>query len=171
MAKFFATRKESDMRNHLGRNILPGIRHPSDLKSLSLEELKLLAEEIRELIIKTTDQNGGHLASNLGIVELTLALHLVFDFSRDRLIWDVGHQCYPHKLITGRQDRFHTLRQKKGLSGFPKASESVFDAFGAGHSSTSLSAAVGFAEAFRKQKKNLKAVAVIGDGALSGGMS
>ncbi len=151
--------------------ILKKINSPSDLKELGIEELKVLAEEIREIIIKTVSVNGGHLASSLGVVELTIALHFVFDSPTDKLIWDVGHQSYSHKLITGRKDRFSTIRKENGISGFPKMTESEYDAFGTGHSSTSISAALGMIEGRDKNNENFKVVAVIGDGAMSGGLA
>ncbi|NLY54767.1 MAG: 1-deoxy-D-xylulose-5-phosphate synthase [Firmicutes bacterium] len=151
--------------------ILPSIRSPRDLKRLSAIELKTLARELREEIVRVVAKNGGHLASNLGVVELTLALHLTFDFSIDRLIWDVGHQTYVHKLVTGRQRLFPTLRQFGGLSGFPKPEESEYDHFVAGHSSTSISAAVGMAQVRDLKGEEHHVVAVIGDGALTGGMA
>lgn len=140
------------------------------LKKLSLTELGHLAAEIRECLIETTAQNGGHLAPNLGIVELTLALHRVFDFPHDIITWDVGHQAYVHKILSGRLERFHTLRQFEGLSGFPKRSESDYDDFGAGHASTSISAATGFAIARDLSGEKKEVIAVIGDGAMTGGM-
>ncbi len=127
--------------------ILDRVNSPIDLKILTMEELQQLAAEIRQLIIEVVAKNGGHLAPNLGVVELTLALHRVFDSPKDKLIFDVGHQAYIHKILTGRKDRFPTLRQYKGLSGFPKRQESEHDAFGVGHSSTSISAADGIATA------------------------
>ncbi|UCE84374.1 MAG: 1-deoxy-D-xylulose-5-phosphate synthase [Deltaproteobacteria bacterium] len=152
-------------------SLLAGIDSPQDLKALSIEDLYQLAEEIREEIICTVALNGGHLAPNLGAVELTLALHYVFDAPRDVIIWDVGHQAYAHKLITGRRERFHTIRQHEGISGFPKRSESPYDAFGVGHASTSISAALGFAAGkFIKGDEN-RVVAVIGDGSMTGGMA
>ena len=138
---------------------------------MSLSELEQLAGEIRELILTTVAKNGGHLAPSLGTVELTLALYSVFDFSRDRLIWDVGHQAYTHKILTGRRDTFHTLRTLGGLTGFPKRAESPFDSFGVGHASTSISAALGFLIAAEIEKVERKVIAVIGDGALTGGMA
>ncbi|UCG14834.1 MAG: 1-deoxy-D-xylulose-5-phosphate synthase [Deltaproteobacteria bacterium] len=147
------------------------IDSPRDLKSLSVEELYQLAEEIREEIICTVAQNGGHLAPNLGAVELTLALHYVFDAPQDVIIWDVGHQAYAHKLITGRRERFNTIRQHGGLSGFPKRSESPYDAFGVGHASTSISAALGFATGKSMRGDKNKVVAVIGDGSMTGGLA
>lgn len=150
--------------------ILDRINRPDDIKKLNSEELALLAGEIREFLIEKVEITGGHLASNLGVVELTLALHRVFDFPQDHLIFDVGHQCYTHKLLTGRRDRFDTLRQRGGLSGFTKMAESGYDCFGAGHSSTSVSAAIGFAEAERLHGSEACTVAVLGDGAFTGGM-
>ena len=152
-------------------NILNSINESSDIKKLSNSELKDLAVEVRRVIIKTVAKNGGHLASNLGIVEATLAMHKVFDFPKDSIIFDVGHQCYTHKIITGRKDDFDTLRQQGGISGFPKREESAYDSFNTGHSSTSISAAVGMARANRLQGKNNHVVALIGDGALTGGMA
>ena len=143
---------------------------PEDLKKLNEKELQEMACTLREEIIKTVSRNGGHLSSNLGVVELTIALHRSFDFSRDRIIWDVGHQCYAHKLLTGRKDKFDTLRQPGGLSGFPRREESVFDAFNTGHASTSISAAVGYARARDAAGGSEHIVAVVGDGALTGGM-
>lgn len=151
--------------------ILDNINSPSDLKKLSYGELQILAGELRDYVIKVVSENGGHLASNLGVVELTLALHRVFDTPRDKIIWDVGHQSYIHKIITGRRESFGTLRKKDGISGFPKRSESEHDAFETGHSSTSISAALGMAKARDLAGENHSVVAVIGDGALTGGMA
>jgi 1-deoxy-D-xylulose-5-phosphate synthase len=150
---------------------LQQIKSPDDIKTMNMSELKVLAQEIREMLIQVVSENGGHLAPNLGVVELTLALHMVFHTPEDKIIWDVGHQSYVHKLLTGRYEQFHTVRTLDGLSGFPKRSESEHDAFGAGHSSTSISAAVGFAKArdLRGGKNNV--IAVIGDGAMTGGMA
>ncbi len=155
----------------LMKKILDGVNSSADLKKLNIAELEILAEEIREILIGTVSKNGGHLSSNLGAVELTLAMHKVFDFSSDKIVWDVGHQSYTHKIITGRKEKFSSLRQKGGISGFPKTEESETDAFNTGHSSTSVSAALGFATAFAMEKSNARAVAVIGDGALTGGMA
>jgi len=152
-------------------SILEKVRFPEDVKKLNLNELETLAEEIREKIIETVSRNGGHLASSLGTVELTLAIHYVFDTPKDKLIWDVGHQAYAHKIITGRKDLFHTLRKKGGLSGFPRREESPYDAFNVGHSSTSISAATGIAEAKCLTGGNFKIIAVIGDGSISAGMA
>lgn len=152
--------------------LLQGIKAPSDLKKLNKDELKALAAEIRAYMISTVAKNGGHLASNLGIVELTIALHLCFDFSRDRLVFDVGHQCYPHKLLTGRAKAFDTLRTKDGISGFPKTSESEYDAFNVGHSSTAISAGLGMLRAMRMSGDTTgRVVAVVGDGAMTGGLA
>ncbi|MEO5357547.1 MAG: 1-deoxy-D-xylulose-5-phosphate synthase [Nitrospirae bacterium YQR-1] len=158
-----------ESENYFSR--LPDIKSPEDIKELSLDELTELAREIRDVIIKRVSINGGHLASSLGVIELTLALHYVFRSPMDKIIWDVGHQCYPHKLITGRYNRFHTLRQHGGISGFPRSSESLHDAFGTGHSSTSISAALGMAEGGYRLGKFNKVIAVIGDGALTGGLA
>ncbi len=152
-------------------DLLSTINSPADLRSLDMAALKQLAAEIRQEIIETVSKNGGHLAPNLGVVELTLALHRVFQTPRDKIIWDVGHQCYVHKLITGRRPYFHTLRQFGGISGFPRPQESEHDAFGTGHSSTSISAALGLALARDLRGENHSVVAVIGDGAMTGGMA
>jgi 1-deoxy-D-xylulose-5-phosphate synthase len=151
--------------------LLNNINGPSDIRKLSPEELDTLASEIRDVVIKQVADKGGHLASNLGAVELTIALHLVFNAPEDKIIWDVGHQSYPHKIITGRYKQFHTLKQYGGLSGFLTRAESEFDAFGGGHASTSLAAAMGFAVARTRQEKNHHIVAVIGDGSMTGGMA
>ena len=157
--------KKSGMHPHLA-----GINTPEDLKKLPTEELSALADEIRACILERVQENGGHLASNLGAVELTLAIHRVFDSPHDHIIFDVGHQSYTHKLITGRREAFTSLRRGGGISGFPKRSESEHDAFGTGHSSTSLSAALGFAEADRLSGSDAWTVCVFGDGAFTGGM-
>jgi len=151
--------------------ILERINSPADLKHLSIKELKELAQEIRQTIIETVSKTGGHLAPSLGVVELTLALHYVFDTPKDKIIWDVGHQSYAHKLITGRRDKFHTLRQHGGLSGFPRREESPFDVFGTGHASTSISAALGMAIARDLKGEKHRVIAVIGDGAMTGGLA
>lgn len=152
-------------------NLFSQVNSPDDLKKFDVHKLHLLADEIRAHIISTVEKNGGHLGANLGVVELTLALHSVFSTPRDKIIWDVGHQCYTHKLVTGRKDRFHTLRQWEGISGFPLPSESEHDQFGVGHSSTSISAAAGMVIARDLRGENFKVAAVIGDGALTGGMA
>lgn len=151
--------------------ILEKIDSPLDLKKLSLDELRLLADELRQIIIQTVSVNGGHLASSLGVIETTIALHYVFNTPEDKIIWDVGHQSYSHKLLTGRKNRFSTIRKENGLSGFPKIEESEYDAFGTGHSSTSISAALGIVEGRDKNKENFKVIAVIGDGAMTGGLA
>ncbi|MCE5973719.1 1-deoxy-D-xylulose-5-phosphate synthase [Sinirhodobacter sp. WL0062] len=151
--------------------ILDRVRLPSDLKALTDRELHRLSDELRAETISAVSVTGGHLGAGLGVIELTVALHAVFDAPRDKIIWDVGHQCYPHKILTGRRDRIRTLRTKDGLSGFTKRSESPYDPFGAGHSSTSISAAVGFAMARELGAETGDAIAVIGDGAMSGGMA
>src|SRR5271169_5889735 len=151
--------------------IIERIKSPRDLKSLKAEELNTLADELRTLIIERVSINGGHLASNLGVVELTIALHYVFNSPVDKIIWDVGHQSYSHKLLTGRYEDFPTIRKYKGMSGFPKMTESPHDAFGTGHSSTSISAALGIAEARDRKGQGFKVIAVIGDGALTAGLA
>lgn len=150
---------------------LEKINTPADVKKLSIEDLKTLCEEIRERILEVVSRNGGHLAPSLGAVELIVALHYVFHSPRDKLIFDVGHQAYAHKLLTGRKDRFDTLRKREGISGFLKRSESEHDVFGAGHASTSLAAALGFAVARDLEGKDYEVVAIVGDGALTGGLS
>lgn len=147
------------------------INSSEDLKLLTKKQLILLARDIRKKIISTVADTGGHLASNLGAVELTIALHYVFDIPKDKIVWDVGHQCYTHKILTGRKHRFCTLRQYKGISGFPKITESNCDSFGTGHASTSISAALGMAKARDLKNNNNKIIAVIGDGALTGGIA
>jgi 1-deoxy-D-xylulose-5-phosphate synthase len=151
--------------------LLTQIKEPADLRRLDFEALKRLAAEIREVIVTTTARTGGHLAPNLGVVELTLALHFVFDSPRDKIIWDVGHQSYVHKLVTGRYQQFGSLRQLGGISGFPRPEESVHDVFATGHSSTSVSAALGLAVARDLAGQDYRVVAVIGDGALTAGMA
>jgi len=150
---------------------LLSVNSPDDLKTLSREELPALADELRQFVLESVSKTGGHLSSNLGTVELSIALHYVFDTPRDRIVWDVGHQSYPHKILTGRRERMSTLRQFKGLSGFPQRAESEFDAFGTGHSSTSISAAMGMARAFQTKGERQVAVAVMGDSAMTGGMA
>ncbi|GMV46380.1 MAG: 1-deoxy-D-xylulose-5-phosphate synthase [Pseudomonadota bacterium] len=152
-------------------SLLNKIDSPADLRRLSRAELGALAAELRQFVLHTVSQTGGHLGSNLGTVELTIALHYVFDTPRDRIVWDVGHQTYPHKILTGRRARMHTLRQLGGVAGFPKRDESEYDAFGTAHSSTSISAAFGMAVAARLKGEPRRAVAVIGDGAMTAGMA
>ena len=153
-------------------NLLPHINSPSDLRKLPENQLKDFCEELRQTIIDQVSVNGGHFGASLGVVELTTALHYVFNTPTDQLVWDVGHQAYGHKILTGRKDVFHTNRIYKGISGFPKRSESEYDTFGVGHSSTSISAALGMAVASQyKGDKNRQHIAVIGDGAMTAGMA
>ena len=151
--------------------MLEKIQKPNDIKKIPADQLPALAEEIREFIIESLSKTGGHLASNLGVVELTIAMHRVFALPKDKLIWDVGHQSYTHKILTGRKDGFETLRREGGISGFPKRSESDCDVFDTGHSSTSISAGVGYVRARELKKENYSVVSIIGDGALTGGMA
>ena len=151
--------------------ILEKINKPEDIKNLDKKEKKLLASEVRELVLNTVSKNGGHLASNLGIVELTIALLSCTDLPKDKIIWDVGHQSYPYKILTDRKDRIYTLRKQNGIAGFPRTSESIYDSFDTGHSSTSISVALGMARARDLKKENKRVIAVIGDGALTGGMA
>ena len=151
--------------------ILENVNYPEDLKQLNIEDKKILASEIREKIIDTVSETGGHLASNLGVTELTIALHSVFNTPLDKIIWDVGHQTYVHKILTGRKDKLASLRKMGGIAGFPKTTESVYDNFNTGHSSTSISIALGMARARDIKGENSKIIAVIGDGALTGGMA
>jgi 1-deoxy-D-xylulose-5-phosphate synthase len=153
------------------KNLLDQIKYPIDLRKLKKEELKQLAKELREELIDVVSTTGGHLGAGLGVVELTIALHYVFDTPKDKLVWDVGHQAYPHKIITGRRDRIRTLRKGGGLSGFTKRSESEYDTFGAAHSSTSISSSLGMAVAKSLSKDSNHVIAVIGDGAMSAGMA
>ncbi|HET97529.1 MAG TPA: 1-deoxy-D-xylulose-5-phosphate synthase [Desulfurivibrio alkaliphilus] len=152
-------------------SLLERIDSPGDLRKLPVEKLPQLAAELRERIVGTVAVNGGHLAPCLGVVELTLALHYIFNTPADKIIWDVGHQCYAHKLLTGRRDRFHTLRRYQGISGFPKREESEYDSFDTGHSSTSISAALGIAVGAELKGENNKTIAVIGDGSMTGGLA
>ncbi len=151
--------------------LLDTVTYPKDLRKLDPDQLRQFADELREEVVSTVSVTGGHLGAGLGVVELTTAIHYVFNTPEDRLVWDVGHQCYPHKIVTGRRDRIRTLRQGGGLSGFTKRSESEYDPFGAAHSSTSISAALGFAIANKMNDRPGKAIAVIGDGAMSAGMA
>lgn len=151
--------------------MLEKIKSSEDVKKLSKQEKIELAEEIRKYILEVVSENGGHLASNLGVVELTIALHSVFDMSKDKIIWDVGHQSYIHKILTGRKEQLKTLRKLDGIAGFPKTNECEADCFNTGHSSTSISAALGMARARDIKKENNSVIAVIGDGALTGGMA
>ena len=152
-------------------NILKQINNPKDLKKLSIKDLNLLSKDVSNLIKNTIEENGGHYSSPLGVVDLTIALHYVYNTPFDKLIWDVGHQAYAHKILTERKDLFSTIRKKDGISGFLKISESEYDAYGAGHSSTSISAALGFAHSRDIIKEKNKVVAIIGDGAMTGGLA
>src|SRR5919201_2964126 len=151
--------------------LLDRIDSPRDLKRLALEDLPSLCQEIREEIVATCAKNGGHLGSSLGAVEIVVALHYVYDSPRDRLVFDVGHQAYAHKLLTGRRDRFRTIRTEGGLAGFPERHESEHDAFGVGHASTAVSAALGMVEGRRLNGEQGRVVALVGDGALTGGIA
>ena len=151
--------------------MLEMIHSPSDVKRLNKDQTRRLCDELRTFLVQHVAESGGHLASNLGVVELTVAIHRVFDTSRDRLVFDVGHQCYVHKILTGRRERFTTLRQFGGISGFPKPYESIHDAFVAGHASNSVSVALGMARARTMQHQDYDVLALIGDGALGGGLS
>ena len=151
--------------------ILDKINKPNDIKRIDPEEYEQLAQEIRQFLIDSISKTGGHLASNLGVVELTMALHIVFDLPTDKLIWDVGHQSYTHKILTGRKNQFNKLRKYGGMSGFPKRNESDYDAFDTGHSSTSISAGLGYASARNITGEDYHVISVIGDGALTGGMA
>jgi 1-deoxy-D-xylulose-5-phosphate synthase len=152
-------------------NLLQTIDSPADLRRLSRDQLGAVAKQLRDYVLHTVSQTGGHLGSNLGTVELTVALHYVFNTPYDRLVWDVGHQTYPHKILTGRRDRMHTLRQLGGVGGFPRRDESEYDTFGTAHSSTSISAALGMALAAKLKGEDRKVVAIIGDGAMTAGMA
>jgi len=161
---------------NLSQSLLPSVNTPADVRALERRQLHQLAEELREFLLNSVSTTGGHLSSNLGTVELTVALHHIFNFPYDRLVWDVGHQSYPHKILTGRREQMASLRQFGGISGFPRRSESAYDAFGTAHSSTSISAVLGMAVASKIKGEHLgperrRHVAVIGDGALSGGMA
>src|SRR5688500_11662439 len=151
--------------------LLETIQSPADLRRLPRQQLPQLADELRSFVLESVSRTGGHLSSNLGTVELTIALHYVFNTPEDRLVWDVGHQTYPHKILTGRRERMSTLRQLGGLSGFPQRAESEFDTFGTAHSSTSISAALGMAVAAHCKGESRKSVAIIGDGAMTAGMA
>jgi 1-deoxy-D-xylulose-5-phosphate synthase len=151
--------------------ILKRINNTADLKKLSIAELQDLSKELRDVIIETVATNGGHLASNMGSVDLTIALHYVFNSPEDKIVWDVGHQAYAHKLLTGGYDAFSSIRKHEGISGFPKISESPHDAFGTGHSSTSISSALGILEGRDHNKDTFKVIAVIGDGAMTAGLA
>jgi len=151
--------------------LLSAIDSPCDLRALPESELPRVADELRDFLVHTVAQRGGHFAAGLGTVELTVALHYVFNTPHDRLVWDVGHQAYPHKVLTGRRDRLETIKHKDGLAPFPARSESVYDTFGVGHSSTSISAALGMAIANRLEDGDRRVAAIIGDGAMSAGLA
>src|SRR5438477_9223944 len=159
------------MPNTAAAPLLPSIDSPADLRRLTRAQLPQLAQELRAFVLDSVAKTGGHLSSNLGTVELTIALHYVFNTPEDRLVWDVGHQTYPHKILTGRRDRIRTLRQGGGLSGFTKRAESEYDPFGAAHSSTSIASSLGMAVARDLAGKSNHVIAVIGDGAMSAGMA
>ncbi len=152
-------------------SILEGIHSPADLKALSRDDLRVVAREMRERLIDVCSRTGGHIGAGLGVVELTIALHTVFDTPRDQLVWDVGHQGYPHKVLTGRNARMETLRQEHGLSGFLKRTESVYDTFGAGHAATAISAALGIAAGRDVKGERFKVAAIIGDGSMGSGLA
>ena len=152
-------------------SLLETLQSPTDLRRLSRSQLPQVADEVRQCVLDNVSKTGGHLSSNLGTVELTVALHYVFNTPEDRIVWDVGHQTYPHKILTGRRERMPSLRQFNGLSGFPRRDESEYDTFGVGHSSTSISAALGMALAARQKGESRHAIAVIGDGAMTAGMA
>lgn len=152
-------------------SLLDRIDSPADLRALDRKDLPVLARELREFLVESVSKTGGHFASNLGAIELTIALHYVFNTPDDRLVWDVGHQTYPHKILTGRRHLMHTLRQKGGIAGFPKRCESPYDTFGVGHSSTSISAALGMAVAAKQARLDRRVVAIIGDGAMTAGQA
>ena len=151
--------------------LIKQINFPDDLRKFKKENLKQISDELRDELIEVVSETGGHLGAGLGVVELTVALHYVFDTPKDKLVWDVSHQCYPHKIITGRRDRIKTLRKGGGLSGFTKRTESEYDPFGAAHSSTSISSTLGMAVAKKLSNNNNNVIAVIGDGAMSAGMA
>lgn len=153
------------------QTLLGAIDSPADLRRLSRSQLPQLADEVRAHILNSVSKTGGHLSSNLGTVEMTIALHYVYDTPRDRLVWDVGHQTYPHKILTGRRDAMATLRQQGGISGFPRRDESEYDTFGTAHSSTSISAAHGMAMGAKLKGESRRVVAIIGDGAMTAGMA
>ena len=151
--------------------LLQQVNNPKDLKALSKEQLLQLSEELRQYIIDVVSVHGGHFGASLGVVELSVALHYVFNTPYDQLVWDVGHQAYGHKILTGRRDNFYTIRKYNGLSGFPRRAESEYDSFGVGHSSTSISAALGMAMAAHYNGEDRKSVAIIGDGAMTAGLA
>ncbi|EFA2852384.1 1-deoxy-D-xylulose-5-phosphate synthase, partial [Escherichia coli] len=151
--------------------LLDEVDSPDDLKKFSTAQLQQLADELREFLLYTTGVSGGHFGSNLGVVELTIALHYVFNSPKDQIVWDVGHQAYPHKILTGRRDKLTTIRSQHGLTAFPERHESEYDTFGVGHSSTAISAGLGMSLAMRYLGKHDKVVSIVGDGAMTGGMA
>src|ERR1700712_5646469 len=159
------------LSNHSQTPLLDTVDEPADLRRLAPDQLRQLADELRQEMIDAVSVTGGHLGASLGVVELTVALHAVFETPRDRIIWDVGHQAYPHKILTGRRDRIRTLRQAGGLSGFTRRVESEYDPFGAAHSSTSISAGLGMAAARDLKGEHNNVISVIGDGSMSAGMA
>jgi len=163
--------KKPDSKDDKSHSLLESINSPDDVRLLKKKQLRPLSDELRQYLIQSVSKTGGHLAAGLGTVELTVALHYVFNTPDDRLVWDVGHQSYPHKILTGRREQMHSMRQRDGLKGFPSRSESEYDTFGVGHSSTSISAALGMAIAAQKENKQRKVVAIIGDGAMTAGMA
>ena len=165
------TKPLSTTAQNMKHTLLETIASPADVRRLTRPQLKTLANELRDFLLHSVSRTGGHLSSNLGTVELTIALHHVFNTPHDRLVWDVGHQSYPHKILTGRREAMATLKSLGGISGFPRRVESEYDTFGTGHSSTSISAALGMAHGAKLKGENRKAVAIIGDGALTGGMA
>jgi len=152
-------------------SLLEKVSTPADMRDFDVEQLKVLSNQLRSFLIDSVSKTGGHLSAVLGTVELTVALHHIYNTPHDRIVWDVGHQSYPHKILTGRRDRMSSLRQKNGLCGFPKRSESPYDTFGVGHSSTSISAALGMAIAAKHNQSERNVIAVIGDGAMTAGMA
>src|SRR5947209_15583990 len=171
VTQMHSPRNAKPMSDRPATPLLDTVEYPADLRQLSKDQLPQLADELRQETISAVSVTGGHLGAGLGVVELTIAIHYVFDTPGDKLIWDVGHQAYPHKIVTGRRDRIRTLRQGGGLSRFTRRAEREYDSFGAAHSSTSISAALGFAMASKLSADSARAIAVIGDGALSAGMA
>src|SRR2546425_3600148 len=171
VTEMHSPRNETAMSDRPETPLLDAVKFPADIRALCKDQLPQLADELRQELIDAVSVTGGHLGAGLGVVELTVALHFIFETPKDRLIWDVGHQAYPHKILTGRRDRIRSLRQGGGLSGFTRRSESEYDPFGAAHSSTSISSALGMAVArdFRGERRNV--IAVIGDSAMSAGMA
>ena len=171
MRRMHSAESGTGLQGSTTTNLLETIDDPAQVRALDRSQLQQLADELRAFLIESVSKTGGHLSSNLGTVELTIALHYVFNTPDDRIVWDVGHQTYPHKILTGRRDRMPTLRQLGGISGFPQRTESEYDTFGTAHSSTSISAALGMAMASRQKGEDRHCVAIIGDGALTAGMA